>query len=107
MKTNQHTSPLISATIRSDTAGAKYKRGRSLCDDKYRDRVNKQSKITKAKKRIKSLHKDAEARAHARTNGFLSIIRHHLERGRSAADIAIREGWMMSRVLAGIAEVSK
>jgi hypothetical protein len=84
----------------SQTPNAIRIRQKREVDDEFADKMNESKKrfVKKAKtKKVKA--KAAAMLGSIKAPHRISRIKHHLSKGRDVADIAVREGWMVSDVL--------
>lgn len=102
---NNGSGRLIALKTLSDNPHAKSQRVRRLLDEDYNQRFNVAYSAYRRRKRIASITKKSNSHLGNFPETFLARIRHHLSKGRDAADIAIRERWMVSRVMSGIEAV--
>lgn len=104
-------SSIFDHPITSWTPRAVGRRNRYLTDDAYAESQLSHSNACKRKRRVKTLRHDAKERLQglsgARSSGKIATVKRHLSKGRDAADIAVREGWMVSDVLKLIEEAKK
>jgi hypothetical protein len=96
------------------TPSAVRQRVRLLTNDKAAERQAETQKANNARARMTRIRGAAQTRSKIQgkpagrfSDGFLARVRHHLSRGRGAADIVIREGVLMSVVEAAMAQVRK
>ena len=102
--------PSIRRDELSQSPVAKYERDRRLLNDDAANRDAMMNAKRRNRKRAAALVGSIgklPIMHPSQTAKFLNRIRHHLSRGRSAADIAVREGWMVSQVIAGIEAVKQ
>lgn len=89
-------------------------REQMLTNDEAANRHADQVKRHRDRSRMKKLRGVAESKARTQgkprgrfSDGFLARVRHHLSRGRTPADIVVRENVLMSVVEAAVAQVRK
>ena len=92
----------------SRTPRAVRQRTRRMASDVYNEHVNELSRNSKRRLRVAEVRKNANWN-HWTTRGAVALerVRHHLSRGRDAADIAVRERWLMSYVNELVATVKQ
>lgn len=85
-----------------------YKRTRALQDPAHREHLAEYSRKRSASKRNSKLKTEASVRHQiTRRNGYLEKrVRFHLSKGRTAADVVVRENALMSDVLEIINRIS-
>jgi hypothetical protein len=96
------------------TPSAVRQRVRLLTNDKAAERQAETQKANNDRARMTRIRGAAQTRSKIQgkpagrfSDGFLARVRHHLARGRGAADIVIRENVLMSVVEAAVAQVRK
>ena len=95
------TSPHIHEKPLSQKPRSKYQRDRLLADDSANNRQSEYSRKYRAKKRQAQIRSNAIYRADKTyLKAKEKAVRHHLSKGRSVADIVIREGFLCSEVQA-------
>lgn len=83
----------------SNTHHAKYMRERRFRDEAFAERARRQGRTYAARRRTKAILTRASIRAERYTRHILQRVRHHLAKGRDAADIAVREYLPASKVV--------
>lgn len=69
-------------------------------DDEFASKMDASNKRCKNRKKARKVASNSKWMVNShRMETQIARIRHHLSKGRDAADIAVREGWMVSDVV--------